>query len=205
MEHVWNGVSLTKDQIENHRFRHEAVLSILTQEAVSRVMEIGCSEGRFLAHLAQSGMCQEIVGIDINEKQVAFAKQNLAEFIKQGNVEVFHGSIERHAAQPGDWEAIVLIETIEHLVAGDLGALEERVFGFLQPRIVIVTTPLAEPRHTREQMDAVGHVFEWNREELAEWAGGLGERYGYQTDFSILSGPTFKRGTQIAVFKRSAL
>jgi hypothetical protein len=47
------------------------------------------------------------------------------------------------------------------------------------------------------------HRFEWSRKEFADWAGGIGERFGYSVRFagigdedSILGTPT-----QMAVFE----
>jgi 2-polyprenyl-3-methyl-5-hydroxy-6-metoxy-1,4-benzoquinol methylase len=40
-----------------------------------------------------------------------------------------------------DWDAITLVEVIEHLMPHDLPAMEASVFGRCSPRYVVVTTP----------------------------------------------------------------
>ncbi len=40
-----------------------------------------------------------------------------------------------------EFEAVTAIELIEHLFWEDLGLFEENVFGFLGPKIIVITTP----------------------------------------------------------------
>ena len=40
-----------------------------------------------------------------------------------------------------NFDIITLIEVIEHIEENQLGKLEENVFGFLKPKIVIISTP----------------------------------------------------------------
>jgi len=42
------------------------------------------------------------------------------------------------------WDAVVCVETVEHLDPGPLGDLPEAIFGAFEPKMVIITTPNIE-------------------------------------------------------------
>ena len=104
------------------------------------------------------------------------------------------------------FDCAVLVETIEHLDAERLGALERSVFGFLRPATVVVTTPNAEfntllgvPAHRFRHPD---HRFEWDRARFRRWAGSVAERRGYLVRCSDIAGhhPQLGGASQMAVF-----
>lgn len=100
--------------------------------------------------------------------------------------------------------AVVLLETIEHVPKNAVKRIEAGVFDHIAPDLVAVTTPDATKRLNQEQLAARGHHFEWNIPEFQEWALDVTSRYPeYSVNIKQLTGPTFVRNTQIAVFTRA--
>src|SRR5664279_4169200 len=83
-----------------------------------------------------------------------------------------------------DYDAVVLMEVIEHVDTARLPALERTVFGHARPVSVLVTTPNAE-YNVRYEFLAAGsmrhrdHRFEWTRAEFAAWAETTAAAHGY--------------------------
>jgi hypothetical protein len=110
-------------------------------------------------------------------------------------------------------QAATLIEIIEHVDKPDLGALNETVFGALNPQFVVVTTPNFEFNVNFPDLRNGGfrhhdHRFEFNREEFLQYCRSAAS-YGY--DFTISGCGEPKEGlgpegycTQIAWFQKSA-
>jgi hypothetical protein len=98
---------------------------------------------------------------------------------------------------------------VEHLDPDRLGALERSVFGSARPATVILTTPNVEYNVRFEGLAAGSlrhrdHRFEWTREELRAWAGGVAGRTGYEVRFLPVGqdDPDVGAPTQMAVFSR---
>lgn len=71
-------------------------------------------------------------------------------------------------------DAVVAIEMIEHMLPHDLDRLVHNIFGFIQPYIVVITTPNAEFNTLFKAMKKNGlrrldHFFEWTREQFYDW------------------------------------
>ena len=109
------------------------------------------------------------------------------------------------------YDAAVLMEVVELLDLDRLPALEHAVFGAAAPATVIATTPNAEynvrfeglPTGTFRHRD---HRFEWTRQQFADWATAVGDRYGYAVRLLGVGSedPDVGPPTQMAVFTRSA-
>jgi hypothetical protein len=108
-------------------------------------------------------------------------------------------------------DAAVLTEVVEHVDPPRLHALERVVFGEAAPTHVLVTTPNAEfnvhyPFLPAGRFRHPDHRFEWTRAQFADWAGRVGQRYGYTVRFLGVgeSDPATGAPTQLAVFSRSS-
>lgn len=200
MSRTFHGITLSPEQIENHRIRHQIVLEILKQHEVKSVIDIGSCEGRFLKILLEDEGFTKIVGVDPDKEELAKAQIALSQFLDNGSLQLIPKSIFDLDKSYKGYDAITLIETIEHLPEDSLPKLAEKIFFNLSPSIIVITTPCAEPRKTPQEMSELGHYFEWNKEELRSWAGKIEGKYGYVSHISLLSGPTFKRGCQVATF-----
>lgn len=111
-------------------------------------------------------------------------------------------------------DCIVMIEVIEHLVPEDVEAITKVIFGFYQPKYVIITTPNREFNNLLKDYEPTkfrhpDHKFEWDRAEFANYCQQVCHVYPYQffTDGvgeyenSDLHG--VGKSTQIAAFMRN--
>lgn len=112
------------------------------------------------------------------------------------------------------FDVVTLIEVIEHLHFKDLRRLVEHVFGHIQPRLVIVTTPNADfnvlfTPMTNGPFRHPDHKFEFTRHEFHNWASHIVQQYSYKVEFHGVgeAPPTENHRhlgtcTQIAIFQR---
>ena len=69
-------------------------------------------------------------------------------------------------------QVLNLAHSIEHLWPDTLAAVPEVVFGYMRPRIVVVTTPNADFNvlfANFQRFRHWDHKFEWSREEFQSW------------------------------------
>ena len=107
------------------------------------------------------------------------------------------------------FDAIVLMEVIEHVDRPRLGALGDTVFGAAHPGTVVVTTPNVEynvryPELAAGAMRHRDHRFELTRAEFREWAEAVGTGYGYTVRYLPVGedDPEVGPPTQLAAFTR---
>ena len=110
---------------------------------------------------------------------------------------------------------VTLIEVVEHLHAPDLNNLVEHVFGHMQPRVVLVTTPNADfnvlfPAMASGQFRHADHKFEFTRAEFQSWSHRIALMHNYDVRFDGLGeAPRHEQHrnlgscTQIALFTRA--
>ncbi len=122
-------------------------------------------------------------------------------------ISVFQGSLTYQDARFKGYDAVTLVEVIEHLDLPRLTTLEKIIFGFVQPSCVIVTTPNIEynvkfERLTRGKFRHPDHRFEWTRLEFQSWANNLASKYGYNVNFTGIGEADIQVGspTQMAIF-----
>jgi 3' terminal RNA ribose 2'-O-methyltransferase Hen1 len=107
------------------------------------------------------------------------------------------------------WDALVLMEVVEHVDPERLPALEDAVFAAARPAMVVITTPNAEhnARYAGLAPGAMRHAdhrFEWTRAELRAWAEGVAARHAYTVRYAPVGpdDPEVGPPTQLAVFTR---
>jgi ubiquinone/menaquinone biosynthesis C-methylase UbiE len=191
--------------VENHRIRMERVRQLLLQEGVSSFLDIGCGDGAFIARMQAEPSIAKITGLDDNDERLGKAKQRLSSLKGFGKVALQNVCMLGIDDEYAGHDAAVLIETIEHIPPDLVPKLEERLFNKVEPRVVIVTTPDATNRLTEEKMQQRGHLFEWNVPEFEQWVESVTDAYPYYGEVSYLNGPSFIRGTQIAIFRKATV
>jgi 3' terminal RNA ribose 2'-O-methyltransferase Hen1 len=193
--------------------RIDAVLAELAQLGARKVIDLGCGEGRLLKALLRRRGFDEIAGVDVSHRSLERAAERLdlerMPEAQRKRVRLIHGSLVYRDDRFTGFDAATLVEVIEHLDPFRLGALERVVFEHARPTAVVLTTPNVEHNVRFEGLRAgklrhPDHRFEWTRAELAAWARGVGERFGYRVRLAEIGQPDPDVGapTQMAVFTR---
>ena len=191
------------------RARREAVALALRDVGARRVVDLGCGEGALLRELVTDPSFTELVGVDVAARELDRAARWVDRLPDQQRTRVTlrqSSATYRDPAIAG-FDALVLMEVVEHLDPERLPALESTVFAHARPGAVVVTTPNAEFNGLYEQLQPGGmrhpdHRFEWTRAQFAAWATDLAERHGYAVAFRDVGPADDVHGpaTQLALF-----
>src|SRR5262249_9555961 len=122
-------------------------------------------------------------------------------------VRLIHGSLMYRDKRLHGFDAVSVVEVVEHLDPPRLSAFERVLFEFAKPRTVVLTTPNREYNVKWETLGA-GEFrhgdprFEWTRQEFQEWAVRIAERFGYKVRFVGVGPEDSAVGTptQMAIF-----
>lgn len=202
--------------------RHFHVTQILESHKIKRVCDIGCNDGKFIRRLTRDDQYDLIAGLDVDPIALESAEKNSVpeSFIINSQKEnplkvmLFSNSILKDCSflLKYNFEAITLIEVIEHIEMEHLKSLEINVFKNIAPNLVIVTTPNYEFNRFFDNVDKPpfrhdDHKFEMTREEFKQWADTIAKTYGYNMCLDGVGLPKTNdtsRGfcTQIAVFQK---
>lgn len=191
-----------------HAHRLDVVAAFLAATGARSVLDLGCGPGGLIERLVRNPQFERIVGIDTSSFALAEAQRRFADLRPR----VVLGQASYAAPDPSlaGFDAAALVETIEHVDAHRLHAVEATVFGALAPTHVLVTTPNAEynPLHglAPGQRRHSDHRFEWDRARFRAWARGVGRRHGYSVGFHDIGDYDDELGasTQMARFARIA-
>lgn len=193
--------------------RADAVLAALADVGAHRVVDMGCGPGALLARLVKDRAFSKIVGVDVSARSLEQAARMLqlaeASDAERERIALLHGSIVYRDDRLRGFDAMVLMEVIEHVDPSRLGALEDAVFASAAPGSVVVTTPNAEynalypdlPAGTFRHDD---HRFEWTRDEFRAWAERVAGRHSYAVEFRPVGDADADLGapTQLALFRK---
>jgi 3' terminal RNA ribose 2'-O-methyltransferase Hen1 len=193
--------------------RLEAVLAALHDRGMSRVLDLGCSDGTLIRMLLHDQRITEVIGMDVSRRRLdrAAARLHLEDLPTQQHqrLKLIQGSLLYRDSGLVGYDAAVLIELIEHLEPTCLGMFEQVLFGYTRPGLVILITPNREYNVTWPRLAAAGlrhrdHRFEWTRAELQRWAIHVPEPYGSAVDFSAVGpeDPHVGSPTQMGIFTR---
>lgn len=190
-----------------HELRLEAVLEVIRSRDPRSVLDLGCGDGDLLVRIVGDGSIDRVAGIDLCEVSLARLRDRLGGAADHAcEVELLCASLLDVPSRFWRFDCAVLVETIEHLDADRLGALERSVFEHVHPATVVVTTPNSEfngllgvPVHRYRHPD---HRFEWDRARFRRWAIGVARRQGYVVSCTDIAGrhPKLGGASQMAVF-----
>lgn len=151
-----------------YKERISSIYSILINNNVTSVLELGCGTGRLLQKLAESKKFSKLMGIDNSEKRVTKAQKTTKDYdvqvLKQSFLEI------KNPKEFNNYDAIVASEVIEHLVPEDLEKLISLIFEKISPNIVIFTTPNKTYNCNYETlyngMRHSSHIFEYDETDI---------------------------------------
>jgi 3' terminal RNA ribose 2'-O-methyltransferase Hen1 len=152
-----------------------------------------------------------VVGVDVSIRalQLASARLHLETLPdkQRERIELWQGALTYRDSRFRGFDAVALVEVIEHLELDRLPALERVVFEYTRPRVVVVTTPNAEfntrfPNLAAGKFRHADHRFEWSRAEFTDWCERVAQQFGYKVVISGLGEADLERGsiTQMGVF-----
>ena len=136
--------------------RRQAVLDVLRDAGAARVVDLGCGEGALLRELVRHAEFSEVLGVDVSARALELAERRLnldrMPDSQRARLRLLQSSLTYRDERLAGYDAVVLMEVVEHLDPERLPALESTVFGHARPRTVIVTTPNVE--HKRALREA---------------------------------------------------
>lgn len=187
---------------------------------VAKMADFGCAEGKFIEHLKQLPFLQELSAVDVD--QLALDECRFRAEPRAWNflfprfvpliVRLMRGSVLVPDPTFCGLDAITCVELIEHLPIESVKAFPATVFGYFNPRVVIITTPNCEfnvlfPQLRGGKLRHWDHRFEWNRRQFEDWCNAAADSYGYSVSFTGVGDPPDEfrhvgHCSQIAVFER---
>jgi 3' terminal RNA ribose 2'-O-methyltransferase Hen1 len=193
--------------------RLAAVVDQIVAAGARRVADLGCGDGRLVARILRDTRVEQVLGVDVSHRALEHAARRLHLDTmaprQRERVELVQGGLTYRDARLAGYDVATLVEVVEHLDPGRLGAFESVVFGHARPATVVLTTPNAEynvlfPGLPAGDLRHRDHRFEWTRAELEEWAAGVATRHGYTVEHHGIGPEDGEHGapTQMAVFRR---
>ena len=182
---------VTARQKSLHEQRLDWVEAQLLDTGAERIIDLGCGEGQLLRRLLSEPRYRQIVGADVSARSLEIAAHRLKlRKIKadEGNrIQLLQTSLVYRDRRLAGFDAIALVEVIEHIEPSRLDLFQRNLFDNLQPQTVILTTPNREYNVRFENMRANGlrhrdHRFEWTRTEFEAWAARTAETHGYTVE-----------------------
>jgi 3' terminal RNA ribose 2'-O-methyltransferase Hen1 len=211
-EELRGEAALEKPMTLNAR-RLGLVTETLLATGATRVLDLGCGEGRLLERLLQKRQFTEVVGVDVSIACLDRAEARLTHDRRptswQGRLKLMQGSLTYRDRRLDGFDAAALIEVIEHLEPERLDALELALFAGSRPAHIVVTTPNAEynvlfPSLQPGRFRHGDHRFEWDRATFAAWCARVAAAHGYEVQLAPIGDEHPEHGapTQMGVFTR---
>ena len=197
--------------LRQHDVRLDTVAETMKSLGATRVLDLGCGEGKLIGRLVKDRQFTEIVGVEVGSVSLARAARLVEKLPdkQRDRVKLLQGALIYRDARLRGYDAAALVEVIEHIEPGRLGHMERAIFGDAGPRAVIVTTPNADynvlfPTLPAGRFRHDDHRFEWTRAEFAAWCDRVAAEHGYQVRIEPLGDVDAAHGapSQMGVFTR---
>jgi len=193
--------------------RMAAVVAALRDSGAQRIADLGCGQGTLVRALLKEPWVDRVVGVDVSWRslEVAARRLRLDEMPprQRARVDLWQGALTYRDRRLRDFDAVAVVEVVEHIDPPRLAAFEDALFGDARPRTAVITTPNVEYNvlfdgMPTERLRHRDHRFEWTRAEFDTWCAAVGNRHDYSVVISGV-GPADERlgsPTQMAVFTR---
>lgn len=125
---VLTGVDVDQFTRKGHQYFKAYILPHIPENKDCKILEIGCGYGRYTTLLTNILHYKRVVGIDISEEQIEYAKSNY----KLDNV--FHADAVAYLKENRtQYDVVILMDVLEHLELTYAVALLEEVNKALSP------------------------------------------------------------------------
>ncbi|XP_021357305.1 small RNA 2'-O-methyltransferase-like [Mizuhopecten yessoensis] len=199
--------------------RYSFVADKLNSLNVQSVVDFGCAECQLSRFLADIPSVQRIAMVDMDRPLLQAHKYNIKpavyHFLDKRKhpltIQIYHGDATVLDTRIMGYDAVSMVEFVEHLYPIDLQKVCDMVFHELQPRIIIVTTPnfefnqlFPDDGRTFRHYD---HKFEWTRKEFQSWGNQQAGSHGYTVQYTGIGNPPPESNhlgycSQAAIFER---
>ena len=178
-----------EEQVGLHEQRLQAVMAAVREIDAHSLADLGCGEGRLLQLALAERTLTHILGMDVATTALTRARKRLhldtLPPAQQTRITITQGSLLYRDKRLNDFDAVALVEVIEHLDTPRLGAMEQVIFAQARPKRVIITTPNREYNVTFDASDQprlrhIDHRFEWTRAEGHAWAERIAGDFSYR-------------------------
>ena len=205
---------VTEEVPRLHEERLARVAELIVAENPSRVIDLGCGEGRLLEKVVRGSAIPEITGVDVSSSALRRAERRFERTpeMMRNRITLLHGSLTYRDSRYNGYDVAALVEVIEHIDEGRLPAFEQVLFGEAAPGVIFLTTPNRDYNVVWDELSAgdarhEDHRFEWSREEFRSWCERVAEEHGYSVMIEPLGPassehPDAGSPTQMGVFRR---
>ncbi|XP_046972913.1 uncharacterized protein LOC124539652 [Vanessa cardui] len=184
--------------------RYAAVVDCLMDErwcgSLEKVVDFGYHNMSFIKYLKDVPGLKYILGVDIETIPVRCSSDLLEceNYVCKRESPLQVTLFQGNAADPDyrliGCDAVIAIEMIEHMLPHDLERFVHTVFGFIKPKVAIITTPNGDFNVLFKALEKNGlrrldHFFEWSREQFHDWCSNIVTRYPQYTVMSKGIGP----------------
>nr|XP_026484585.1 small RNA 2'-O-methyltransferase isoform X2 [Vanessa tameamea] len=184
--------------------RYAAVVDCLMDErwcgSLEKVVDFGYHNMSFIKYLKDVPGLKYILGVDVETIPVRCSSDLLEceSYVSKRESPLQVTLFQGNAADPDyrliGCDAVIAIEMIEHMLPHDLERFVHTVFGFIKPRVAIITTPNGDFNVLFKALEKNGlrrldHFFEWSREQFHDWCSNIVARYPQYTVVSKGIGP----------------
>ena len=191
--------------------RIQAVLATVRMLGATKVLDLGCGEGRLIRELLGEPEIRSVTGFDVSHRALEVASERLRldtlPTQQRERITLLHGSLTYLDKRLSGYDAAIAMEVIEHIDTPRLDAFEEVIFGGAKPGAVLITTPNAEYNTLFDKLPTGAfrhrdHRFEWTRGQFQDWSRQVADRRKYDVRFQDIGPehPTYGTPTQMGVF-----
>ena len=107
---VLAGIDVKKFSAWSHKYFKAFILPHISKDRKSKILEIGCGYGRYTEYLTKVLGYENVIGIDISEEQIEFARKNfnLTNVLQADALEYLDSHQDK-------FNTIILMDVLEHL------------------------------------------------------------------------------------------